>query len=1501
MAQETYMLQSSALNSHLDVFHSENTLHLSQNGTVTITVPKIGDSCIHQVFSQRVRESPDSEAVCGWDQQFSYSELDTLSSRLAFRLVSLNVGSEVLVPLCFEKSAWTIVAMMAVLKAGGAFVPLDPSYPVKRLQQIIRQTGANLILTSPQYIDLCRPLIRIVLPVSSSMIDELPALSDAASFSSQPSSAAYVIFTSGSTGQPKGVVIEHRAFCACAVAHGPAHRIESTSRVLQFASYSFDASLVEILTTLMSGGCCCVPSATDRVNDLARAMHELRVDLAILTPTVAALLAPKAIPLLKTLVMVGETMQKSQIQDWGGIPHLLCAYGPTEASVSATVNSRVTEAAGPTNLGVPVGCHVWITDPDDHNRLLPRGEIGEALIEGPNLARGYLNDPERTRNAFIDNTSWQKPGQRFYKTGDLMRRNDDGTLNFFGRKDMQIKIRGQRVEVGEIEQCLAGEDGVSKTAVVWPNSGPYARRLVGVVCLETLSNKMVDTKDLRLLRGAELVKAKDHLSSLMARAEVSLPSFMVPAVILPVEVIPLLLSGKVDRSKITEWIGGLDDATLFDIQTRQGDRDRPTARMKLELTISQIWAEVLNIPSDQMNPDNSFLFYGGDSVSAIQVVSKCRAKGIKITVQDILKWKTVSRLLPHVVVSIKFDPIREELIEKPFKLSPIQQMFFDASPNGENHFNQSFLLRAKRVIKPGEMQRTLEAVVKRHSMLRARFVIDEKGSWLQRITNEVSGSYRFQCHKSTSFDAILPVLNSRQESLDIVNGPVFVCDLFYTKQLCFISVIAHHVVADLVSWRIIFDDIEQSLASGDGLPDVPMSFQNWCILQAEYSQEHLTPGVAYPFAVEPTDLEFWKMDNELNLHGDTREEVFELDEELTNSLLKGDDCHRILRTEPMDLFLSALLYSFREEFPERGTPSIHVEGHGREVWDSNIDISQTVGWFTTLCPLHIPIGDKDTIIDVVRFTKDLRRAIPHKGWGYFASRYLNPEGRKTLAIDGPMELVFNYSGLYQQLERPDCLLEQVESSMQESSAQSMTRFSLFEVNAYVEQGCLQFSFKFNRRMAHQERIQKWTVSVKQCLKDLAEKIRQLPVQYTLSDFPKARLTYDSLDNLAERVSSHPGMTPNIEIEDIYPCAPMQQGILISQAKGSASYKTHTMWEVESSPGSQRVDMERLENAWRQVISRHPCLRTIFVENITANESFHQVVLRNVEGKAARRQWDSKSLELHHPYGELNGQAQIPVQFTIYEAENGRVFSSLNISHLVMDGLSIDNIVRDILLAYDDRLPPAPVSSYGDYISILRDQTDTNSLQFWKVRLADLEPCFFPRLEVSSEVKREQQSMRSIFSPGEAKKLLEFCEKENFTISTLFQLAWAIVLQSYVGTDDVCFGYLVSGRDVLLSGIEDLVGAFSNMLICRADLSKMNSVSSALESMQTDVLMSLEHEFCSLGEVHNALGVPALFNTIMSYQRHEVSKVAVKSSIEFEKIGEYDPSEVRGQYTLAAMN
>jgi hypothetical protein len=201
---------------------------------------------------------------------------------------------------------------------------------------------------------------------------------------------------------------------------------------------------------------------------------------------------------------------------------------------------------------------------------------------------------------------------------------------------------------------------------------------------------------------------------------------------------------------------------------------------------------------------------------------------MKITVQDILKWKTIARLLPHVAVDVKFASIREELIEKSFKLSPIQQMFFETSPNGENHFNQSFLLRAKSVIKPREMQRTLEAVMKRHSMLRARFSVDGRGSWIQRITNDVSGSHHFQCQKAASFDAILPILKSRQESLDILNRPIFICDLFYTKQGCFVSVIAHHIVVDLVSWRIIFGDLEQSLASDDGLPDVPVSFQNWC-------------------------------------------------------------------------------------------------------------------------------------------------------------------------------------------------------------------------------------------------------------------------------------------------------------------------------------------------------------------------------------------------------------------------------------------------------------------------------------------------------------------------------------------------------------------------------------------------------------------------------------------------------------------------------------------------
>ncbi|KAI0569862.1 HC-toxin synthetase, partial [Pyrenophora tritici-repentis] len=424
-------------------------------------VPPAVERCVHDLFAEQARARPDAPAICAWDGELTYGELDALSSKLAGHLVQLGVKREDMVPLCFEKSMWTVVAMLAVLKAGGAFVPLDPDHPASRHEDIFRQTGAQVVIASAQYSARWTSASHQVVTVSAGTLEQLSMLSNTGGLLTKPENAAYVIFTSGSTGIPKGVVLEHRAVATSCLGHGRAFGITELSRVLQFASYTFDACIAEIITTLVYGGCVCVPSNSDRRDDLAKAINAMDVNWAFLTPSVARLLDPRLVPSLKIVAIGGEQSSSADWNRWPSSVQKIHVYGPTECCIFCTGYTS-KQGFEPSTIGTSVASVSWVVDPENHDRLAPLGSIGELLVEGPILARGYLNDTEKTAVAFIDDPAWLLEGyeghagrrDRLYKTGDLVRYDADGKLVCLGRKDSQVKLRGQRVELGEVEHHL---------------------------------------------------------------------------------------------------------------------------------------------------------------------------------------------------------------------------------------------------------------------------------------------------------------------------------------------------------------------------------------------------------------------------------------------------------------------------------------------------------------------------------------------------------------------------------------------------------------------------------------------------------------------------------------------------------------------------------------------------------------------------------------------------------------------------------------------------------------------------------------------------------------------------------------------------------------------------------------------------------------------------------------------------------------------------------------
>ena len=620
--------------------------------TWNVTVPAAVEACVHDLITERVQEQPAAQAVCAWDGELTYEELDELSTRLAQRLAGMGVGPEVMMPLCFEKSMWTVVAMLGVMKAGGAFVLLDASQPEARLQTIVEQVGARLMLSSAQNEAMSSRLATEIMVVSSTVRERPQGAVAARSLPpGSPDAALYVVFTSGSTGRPKGVVITHASYASGAKNRAPLLGFDRTTRMLDFASYSFDMSIDDIMATLCSGGCVCILSDSDRSNDLAAPIKRMSVNTGFLTPTVARLLTPRAVPNLTSLQLAGEPISNTDVEMWAGQLELVISCGFSECSVTSTVTSIVLSNADARNIGRGVGSVTWVVNPTNHERLVPIGAVGELLIEGPTVGRGYLHDAEKTAAAFIEDPPWLlagggpgRPGRRgrLYKTGDLVRYHPDGTLIFIGRKDTQVKIRGQRVELGEVEyhvQQRLPEASEVVAEVIVPTGSAGDPTLAAFVKIDpgkdeelAAPGEVRETCDERQRQAAQKCLVTHTAGLSEALAEV-VPRYMVPAAYIAVTAIPLTVSGKTDRKRLREIGAAMTVEELAALRAAEATKRAPTTIT--ERVLRRLWSTTLGMVEESIGADDSFFQLGGDSIRAMKLVAAARLEGLLVTVADI--------------------------------------------------------------------------------------------------------------------------------------------------------------------------------------------------------------------------------------------------------------------------------------------------------------------------------------------------------------------------------------------------------------------------------------------------------------------------------------------------------------------------------------------------------------------------------------------------------------------------------------------------------------------------------------------------------------------------------------------------------------------------------------------------------------------------------------------------------------------------------------------------
>lgn len=1044
-----------------------------------------------------------------------------------------------------------------------------------------------------------------------------------------------------------------------------------------------------------------------------------------------------------------------------------------------------------------------------------------------------------------------------------------------------------------MEHHLTQHPLVRHAAVYYPTDGFYEKKLVAIVCLDRENSPDGLSPLFEPCITSDARQTLNDIESIEAFAAQRLPSHGVPQSILLVKALPLNASGKLNRIAIRTWLLELDAETAvsFTRVTATESAAAPTLT-KSEKAVADVWSQVLNVPIEEIASSSTFVRLGGDSISAMSASARHRAAGSLISVQDILRRRSVTELATSAAPAVIEPALATELDDTPFSLSPIQDMHLSRMQNPHERYNQSFLLRLQRDISRSRLGEAFTGLVKAHSMLRARFTLSSDGKWQQRISSHVEASFNLEVSTVNNTAEMETIVDQAQAKLDLEHGPLLSAVYFNLAghgQYLFVT--AHHLVTDLVSWRVIMQDLADSAIHGL-LPKPPAtSFRSWCqSLEQAAQTEHKPPSLN----VTASAYAYWGIEEAANVQGNTVECKFEIPETSTRILMGS--ANQAFRTDPVEILLAAAIFSFSLLFEDRSLPAVFNEGHGREATDNTIDLSRTVGWFTTLFPISIDRPENE--FEAVRRVKDARRSLAQNGL-----RYFNSPAVRAMATSSsghfPPEMLFNFLGTFQQLEHSDApftIAKDLDINTRDLCG-SYRRIGLFEINCTLVHGKLEFALTYPSGISHQDRVEKWVSRYAETLVSMAHEFPRRKTELTLSDFSMCQFTEQDCSTVNKLLLPRYGVSDVESITDILPCSPLQNGVLLSRMKDATQYCVKAVWKLTSVNLEDAVDTRRLQSAWASIVRRHSILRTIFVEGADESRGFLQLTLKD----------PSPNIILHHcqsPDAAMDSMDSMPLitfepgrpehRFAIYKVDNDDsvTYCTVEISHALVDAESLRIVLEELKLAYDKELPVLASAHYNDYLTFLHGQDAGRSLQYWMEYLAGTEPCIFPVVREADDWSRE--SMKVERTLPDVHHLREFCKANDLTISNIFQVAWALLLRAFTGKESVCFGYLASGRDIPVPHAHQIVGPLISMLVCRVEIAEGIKVVELLEHARRDTVESMAYRNSSLADIHRALSLSdsQLFNTILSVNTASTTDQAPATSINASAIDGADPTEVR---------
>ncbi|MBN4174790.1 Linear gramicidin synthase subunit D [Pseudomonas savastanoi pv. phaseolicola] len=1437
-----------------------------------------------QLWDQQVRTQPDALAARCLDRSLTTLELDQAANQLAHHLIRTGISEGQPVAVLMERSLDWLTAVLAIFKAGGVYMPLDVKAPDARLQQMLSNAQAKVLLCAEG--DVRQTSLDVAgcegLAWTPALWQDLPVSRPDITLSAD--SAAYVIHTSGSTGQPKGVLVSQGALASYVRGLLEQLQLAPQASMALVSTIAADLGHTVLFGALCSGRTLHVLTEALGFDPDAfaayMAEHQVGV-LKIVPGHLAALLQasqPADVLPQHALIVGGEACSPALVEQVRQLKpdcRVINHYGPSETTVGVLTHelkvdtipcgselvreeagtglqkaeallplSRASEASpGSLPQGLYLSTKVPVGAPlpgasayllDDVLNPVGTQVAGELYIGGDSVALGYIGQPALTAERFVPDP-FAENGARAYRSGDRMRRNHQGLLEFIGRADDQVKVRGYRVEPAEVARVLLNLPSVAQASVLaLPVDEDESRLQLVSYCVAAA--------------GASLTV--DNLREQLAAC---LPDYMVPAQIMLLDSLPLTANGKLDKRALPK--PGVV-------------KQRYTAPVgEIEEKLAAVWADVLKL--EQVGSTDNFFELGGDSILSLQIIARAKRQGIKLSPKQLFEKQTIGQLASVAKLIQKRPAALVEQVSGSLPLLPIQARFFELDIPERQHWNQALMLKPLQTLDAIHLQAALTALIEQHDALRLGFT-QQDGQW-QATFGALNTRDLLWVHELDSIERLPELADEAQRSLDLKNGPLLralLVNLPQGEQR--LLLVIHHLAVDGVSWRVLLEDLQQAyvaLTKGQlvALAAKTTSLKHWAEQLQQYATGetltaerdywlHALQGDDQPL---PRDKPEGSMRNRDAAHASSW-----LSKDLTHKLLKVAPA--AYRTQVNDLLLTALAQVLCE-WSQQPSVLIQLEGHGREDLFDDTDLSRTVGWFSSLFPVRLTpqIAPGASLCGI----KEQLRAVPNKGIGYGVLHHLGePSFKQQLAALPQARVTFNYLGQFDGSfnEQQGALFVPSADKTGTALCEDGPLGNWLSLNGQVFDGQLQLDWSFSREVYHASTIDTLARRYEQALTTLIDHCTAGHQGVTPSDFPLARLTQTQLDGLPIAAG---------EIEDIYPLSPMQQGMLFHSLfdEGAGNYINQMRVSISG------LDVPRFHNAWQSAVNNHEVLRSCF---ISQSEQSLQVVQRQVtlpfvelDARGKPQNWlddwaqadRQQGFDLAH--GPLLRLAVVRTGDDAWQL----IYTS---HHILMDGWSSSRLLGEVLQRYSGETPPKQAGRYRDYIQWLQDQDADVSERFWTAELAELdEPT---RLLQAFKTSTDQQGYGDYIQLIDAdgtRRLSEFAREQHVTLNTLVQSAWLLLLQRYTGQSSVTFGATVAGRPAELPGVEEQLGLFINTLPVIASPRSEQTVGDWVQQVQAKNIALREHEHTPLYDIQRWArnSGEALFDNILVFENYPVSE------------------------------